>query len=78
MKKTGKYFEVSTVAELKELAKEPVDVKLLNDIQVLHHLRNESGKILFENKKISKSVKKQILFIQELINNEMDRVRKLR
>ena len=66
------FFKSYTVGELLEIANEPVDYGSMNDIQSLHHLRNEINNILFQNNKISGSVRNTLELLVNLINNEIE------
>ena len=81
MKEITGFFTTSTVKEMIESNGKPLDNKYygsLNDIQFLHHIRDEYSKILYNNEKISAKSRDFIRFSIEMINNKMDYVRRIK
>ncbi len=72
----SEFFTSSTVGELLELSDKPVDYEGLNDIQSLHHVRNEVNKVLSLNSSVSEAVRCTLELLVILVNNEMDKLRK--
>jgi hypothetical protein len=72
----SEFFTSSTVEELLELSDKPVDYEGLNDIQSLHHVRNEVNKVLSLNSSVSEAVRCTLELLVILVNNEMDKLRK--
>ena len=72
----SEFFKSSTVKELLELSDKPVDYEGLNDIQSLHHVRNEVNKVLSLNSSVSEAVRCTLELLVILVNNEMDKLRK--
>jgi hypothetical protein len=81
MKEITGFFTTSTIKQMSESADKPFDNKYygsLNDIQFLHHIRDEYSKILYNNEKISAKSRDFIRFSIEMINNKMDYVRRIK
>ena len=72
----SEFFTSSSVADLLKVADKSVDYEGLNDIQSLHHVRNEVNKILAMNNMVSDSVRCTLELLVILVNNEMDKLRK--
>ena len=72
----SEFFTSSTVEELLKLSDKPVDYEGLNDIQSLHHVRNEVNKVLSLNSSVSEAVRCTLELLVILVNNEMDKLRK--
>tara|TARA_R110002012_G_scaffold316345_1_gene531210 strand:+ start:240 stop:464 length:225 start_codon:yes stop_codon:yes gene_type:complete len=73
----SKFFTSSTVDDLIELAKKPVDYSSFDDINALHHMRHEASCIIHENDRVSDSVRASLESIVSLINDEIDKSRGL-
>lgn len=72
----SEFFTSSTIEELLKLSDNPVDYEGLNDIQSLHHVRNEVNKVLSLNSSVSEAVRCTLELLVILVNNEMDKLRK--
>ena len=72
----SEFFTSSSVADLLEIADKSVDYEGLNDIQSLHHVRNEVNKILSMNNMVSDSVRTTLEFMAMLVDYKMDELRK--
>jgi len=73
----SEFFTSSSVVDLLKVADKPFDYEGLSDIQSLHQVRNEVNKILSRNNMVSDSVRCALELLVILVNNEMDKLRKI-